>query len=245
MVKKRIFLALSLLPFHIFAADNCTLSDPSLKLQTYTLNPQTERVRTYWQKGNGEAYGSLRTLLSGINGDGRVQMAMNGGIYDKEYAPLGLYIENGEQKVALNLASGGGNFFIRPGGVFYVKDERYGIVSLDEFKSVTGADFAVQSGPMMIENGAINSRLKPGVESRKVRNGVGITQKGEVVFMMSQREANFYDFACYAKSQLNVRQMLYLDGTISKMYQKGKGVPWQYYPFVTMITVEKKEAPKQ
>ena len=46
---------------------------------------------------------------------------MNGGIYDESYAPLGLYIENGQQKVALNLASGEGNFFIRPGGVFYVE----------------------------------------------------------------------------------------------------------------------------
>lgn len=55
-------------------------------------------------------------------------MAMNGGIYDESYAPLGLYIENGQQKVALNLASGEGNFFIRPGGVFYVAGDKVGIV---------------------------------------------------------------------------------------------------------------------
>ncbi|EKP27869.1 hypothetical protein KOXM_11279, partial [Klebsiella michiganensis] len=42
----------------------------------------------------------------------------------------------------------------------------------------------------------------------------------------------------YAQAKLNVRQMLYLDGTISKMYQKGDSVPWQYHPFVTMIAVE-------
>jgi uncharacterized protein YigE (DUF2233 family) len=55
----------------------------------------------------------------------------------------------------------------------------------------------------------------------------------------AQRSRNqLYDFACYAQSKLNVRQMLYLDGTISKMYRKGGSVPWQYHPFVTMITVE-------
>lgn len=236
---------LTLLSFSTFAADNCTLSDPSLTLQTYTLKPQTEQVKMYWQKENGEAYGSLRSLLASIDNDGRVQMAMNGGIYDKEYAPLGLYVENGEQKVGLNLASGGGNFFIRPGGVFYVKGKRYGIARLKAFKSLKGVDFAVQSGPILIENGAINSRLKPSVESHKIRNGVGITDSGDVVFMMSQQGSNFYDFACYAKSKLKIRQMLYLDGTISKMYQKGKGVPLQYHPFVTMITVEKKEGQKQ
>lgn len=75
---------------------------------------------------------------------------------------------------------------------------------------------------MLIENGKINWRLKPSASSRKLRNGVGITGDGKVVFMLSERETNFYDFACYAQSRLNVRQMLYLDGTISKMYQKGR-----------------------
>ncbi|MFZ2611886.1 MAG: hypothetical protein WAX32_12800, partial [Raoultella planticola] len=55
------------------------------------------------------------------------------------------------------------------------------------------------------------------------------------------RETNFYDFACYAQSKLNVRQMLYLDGTISKMYRQGGSIPWQYHPFVTMIAVETKQ----
>ncbi len=66
----------------------------------------------YWQKANGEAWGTLHALLADMNSQGQVQMAMNGGIYDESYAPLGLYIENGQQKVALNLASGEGNFFM-------------------------------------------------------------------------------------------------------------------------------------
>ena len=194
----------------------------------------------YWRQANGKDYGSLRALLADINGDGRVLMAMNGGIYDKAYAPLGLYIEKGQQKVAVNRASGGGNFFIRPGGVFFVKGQQAGIVSIDKYRPSPAIDYAVQSGPMLIENGTINWRLKPSAGSRKLRNGVGITRQGQVIFMLSDRETNFYDFACYAQSTLNVRQMLYLDGTISKMYRKGGSVPWQYHPFVTMITVERK-----
>lgn len=218
----------------------CTLTDPSLSVQSYTVDAQHERIAMYWQKENGKAFGSLYSLLAEINDNGRVQMAMNGGIYDKAYAPLGLYIEKGKKRVALNRASGGGNFFIRPGGVFFLKGEQAGIVSLDVLKSTKGLDYAVQSGPMLIENGVINWRLKPSASSRKLRNAVGIDKQGRAVFMLSARETNFYDFACYAKSRLNVRQMLYLDGTISKMYQKGGSVPWQYHPFVTMITVERK-----
>ncbi|MDJ1656300.1 phosphodiester glycosidase family protein [Raoultella sp. Ech2A] len=230
--------ALMLLPFSAFAAGKCALTDPSLTLQSYAVNPQQERIAMYWKNDAGSAWGSLRSLLADINRDGRVRMAMNGGIYDKAYAPLGLYIEKGKQRVALNRASGGGNFFICPGGVFFVKGQQAGIVSIDKYRPSPAIDYAVQSGPMLIENGRINWRLKPSAGSRKLRNGVGLTRQGQVIFMLSERETNFYDFACYAQSKLNVRQMLYLDGTISKMYRQGGGVPWQYHPFVSMITVE-------
>ncbi len=49
-----------------------------------------------------QSLGFLRSLLAGIDGDGRVQMAMNGGIYDKAYAPLGLYIEDGKRLTPVN-----------------------------------------------------------------------------------------------------------------------------------------------
>ena len=237
---KPLLLALAAMPALTAAQTTCQLTDATLTLQSYTADPHRQRIAMYWRKSDGNDYGSLRSLLSAINGDGRVYMAMNGGIYDKTYAPLGLYIEKGQQKVAVNRASGGGNFFIKPGGVFYLRGQQAGIVTLDKLKSTKGMDYAVQSGPMLIENGVINWRLKPSATSRKLRNGVGINVQGNVVFMQSNRATNFYDFACYAKSHLNVRQMLYLDGTISKMYQQGSSVPWQYYPFVSMITVEKR-----
>ncbi|OQR50808.1 hypothetical protein BI322_18090 [Klebsiella oxytoca] len=231
-------LPLLLLSLPAFASGTCSLTNPSLTLQSYTVDPQRERIVMYWQNEDGKAWGSLRSLLGDINRDGQVQMAMNGGIYDKAYAPLGLYIEKGRQLTPLNRASGGGNFFIRPGGVFYLRGQNAGIVSINKFRASPAIRYAVQSGPMLIENGKINWRLKPSASSRKLRNGVGITGDGKVVFMLSARETNFYDFACYAQAKLNVRQMLYLDGTISKMYQKGDSVPWQYHPFVTMIAVE-------
>ena len=240
MTFRMIPLLLAIAPLAEVAQDACQLTDPKLTLQSYTVDAQRERIMMYWRKPDGKAYDSLRGLLGEINRDGRVRMAMNGGIYDKAYAPLGLYIENGQKKVAVNRASGGGNFFIKPGGVFYLRGQHAGIVSLDKLKSTKGMDYAVQSGPMLIENGVINWRLKPSASSRKLRNGVGLTEQGKVVFMLSERETNFYDFACYAKSRLNVRQMLYLDGTISKMYQQGGSIPWQYHPFVSMITVEQR-----
>ncbi len=46
---KRIFLTLTLLPLFAVAADDCAPSDPTLTVQAYTVNPQTERVKMYWQ----------------------------------------------------------------------------------------------------------------------------------------------------------------------------------------------------
>lgn len=235
------FLTLPLLSCSAFASD-CKLNDPALTVQSYIADPLHDDIVMYWKKADGTAWGSLQKLLAGVNTDGRIKMAMNGGIYAKSYTPLGLYIEKGHQWIPLNKASGGGNFFIRPGGVFYIKGKQAGIVSLANFKASTRITYAVQSGPLMIENGNINKRLLPTASSQKIRNAVGVTSQGRVVFMLSERATTFYDFACYAQSKLDVRQMLYLDGTISKMYQKGNAVPWQYHPFVTMIAVKSRQA---
>ncbi|HCM8138774.1 TPA: hypothetical protein N3520_004522, partial [Klebsiella pneumoniae] len=85
----RCLLPLALLPLAAVASAACTLTDPTLTLQSYRVDAQKERIAMYWQDRHGKAWSSLRSLLAGIDGDGRVQMAMNGGIYDKAYAPLG------------------------------------------------------------------------------------------------------------------------------------------------------------
>ncbi len=97
------------------------------------------------------------------------------------YAPLGLYIENGQQKVALNLASGEGNFFIRPGGVFYVAGDKVGIVRLDAFKTSKEIQFAVQSGPMLMENGVI-MRFIPTSPHAKFVTVLGLINMGMPCF---------------------------------------------------------------
>ncbi len=59
---KRIFLVLTLLPLFAVAADDCALSDPTLTVQAYTVNPQTERVKMYWQKSQWRSVGERYML---------------------------------------------------------------------------------------------------------------------------------------------------------------------------------------
>ena len=70
----------------------------------------------------------------------------------------------------------------KPSGVFYVAGDKVGIVRLDAFKTSKEIQFAVQSGPMLLENGVINPRIHPNVASRKIRNGVGLINKGTPCF---------------------------------------------------------------
>ena len=48
------------------AADDCAPSDPTLTVQAYTVNPQTERVKMYWQKGKG--HGTDKAVVAGLLG---------------------------------------------------------------------------------------------------------------------------------------------------------------------------------
>ncbi len=99
----------------------------------------------------------------------------------KSYAPLGLYIENGQQKVALNLASGEGiSLFV--GGVFYGAGDKVGIVRLDAFKTSKEIQFAVQSGPLLMENGVINRVFIPTSPHVKFVTVLGLINMGTPCF---------------------------------------------------------------
>jgi len=48
---------------------------------------------------------------------------MNAGMYGEDGRPIGLYVEQGERQRRINLRDGGGNFHLKPNGVFWVDEE--------------------------------------------------------------------------------------------------------------------------
>lgn len=64
---ERILLAPTLLSLLAVVADDCALSDPTLIVQAYTINPQTERVKMYWQEAGDEVQGTLHAPLANIS----------------------------------------------------------------------------------------------------------------------------------------------------------------------------------
>ncbi len=148
----------------------------------------------------------------------RLELAMNAGMYHPDYAPVGLYIENGKQLTALNEQQGFGNFFMQPNGVVAWNDQQVVIETTQDFKtSRFKANYATQSGPMLIIDGKINPKFLADSDSLKIRNGVGI-KDNTLYFVITRNRVNFYQFAQLFKDELNIDNALYLDGSISSLY---------------------------
>jgi uncharacterized protein YigE (DUF2233 family) len=119
----------------------------------------------------------------------------------------------------MDTSIGSGNFYLEPNGIFYVTAEGRGLVCTteqfpDDESSIV---YATQSGPMLIIEGKMHPAFKPGSTNLTIRNGVGVLSNGHVVFAMSKKAINFYDFARHFQ-ELGCRNALYLDGFVSRAY---------------------------
>ena len=179
-------------------------------------------LRLYLNDQNNKNIGSFNALQKYLGQCQTLGFAMNAGMYHPDYQPVGLYVENGKQKKALNAAQGSGNFFMQPNGVLAWNQQKAVIQTAKDYsKAGFKASYATQSGPMLVINGKINTAFKPTSDSYKIRNGVGIKGRS-LYFVISRSRMNFHDFAQFFQKQLQVENALYLDGTISSLYYPGK-----------------------
>jgi len=149
--------------------------------------------------------------------------ATNAGIFDQDYRPLGLYVENSIILRKLNEHKNAyGNFYLQPNGVFLVRDGQADIVDTDRIsvekeQILPGVLFATQSGPLLIQNGKINPLFPVESENRLIRNAVCTISPYEVVLAISRGPISFYEFAKFLQ-EIGCANALYLDGKISRMY---------------------------
>ena len=221
------------------AASAYSLQHQGVSFDVYRLDKGEEQsLRFFWRRPDGTAYATILGLNKDLESRGeRLLFATNGGIYSRELTPLGLYVEGGRQLAPLSKGQGGGNFFLKPNGVFYVTRGGARVVETRRYKPKETVINAVQSGPVLVLNGALHPGFIPGYHSRHIRNGVGVDGWGRVVFAISNQPVNFHDFGTLFRDELKCPNALYLDGTLSQMYLPGlnRGVRWTWKPFVTMI----------
>jgi uncharacterized protein YigE (DUF2233 family) len=200
---------------------------------------QTEHVELFNLDQNDIPLGNFDRLSQKLKSDGKtLTFAMNAGMYDQNLRPIGLYVENGAEAKRLNRKSGGGNFGLKPNGVFYIAGDKAGVMETEAFaKSGIKPDFATQSGPMLVVNNKIHPRLSPTGTSFKIRNGVGVMDDHTAMFVISNDPVQFYEFASIFKDQLGCKNALFLDGSISSLYSSEVSGIGGYVPLGPMVGV--------
>ena len=195
----------------------------NVECDIFRVNPKIYQIEMFWRDDTNHIFGSIGALKDYLaERNKELLFATNGGMYHKERDPVGLYIEKGMEFKKLDTTSDKGNFYKKPNGVFYVGAKTCGIIETMKFNTVKDSIiYATQSGPMLVIDNVFHPSIDSLSRNKYIRSGVGINSKGEVVFAISIKDATFYCFAKYFRDELDCKNVLYLDGDISKMYIEG------------------------
>jgi uncharacterized protein YigE (DUF2233 family) len=177
------------------------------------LDQKRHRIALFLDDPNGEAFGGLSALDRHLRATGqRPLFLMNAGMYHADLSPVGLYVEEGRERRRLSTGGGPGNFHLRPNGVLFVAGGRVSVLETREYqRRKPAAEFATQSGPMLVINGRLHPRFSDDSDSLKVRNGVGVAGE-RVVFALSREGVTFAAFARLFRDRLRTPNALFLDG---------------------------------
>jgi uncharacterized protein YigE (DUF2233 family) len=196
-------------------------------IDLYDIRLDSQHLALYWKNVEGQCYRNAEALAKALGAQGKqLLFAINSGIYgegpDGCPRPLGLHIEQGKTLVPLNTTrTAHGNFYLQPNGVFWWKAGEAHCVTTDDFATSNAApDFALQSGPMLVHEGAINPRFDAESRNVQLRAGIGVTESGAVVIAFTNTPVSLYDLAAAFK-KAGCAEALYLDGAIVSRHLNG------------------------
>jgi uncharacterized protein YigE (DUF2233 family) len=220
----RLALAVLLAPLMAGAAAATTCRDITFEGASYTLcDVAADEDLRLFHTGDQGTYGSFRNVDGALAEEGMaLGFAMNAGMYHRDLAPVGLYIEDSVEQSPIVTRDGPGNFGLLPNGVFCIGDG-FGVIESRSFrKNRPSCRYATQSGPMLVIKGKLHPKLLPDSDSLYIRNGVGVSPDGRrAVFAISNDEVNFHSFARLFRDELGLSDALYFDGNISRLYAPG------------------------
>ncbi|WP_336986414.1 phosphodiester glycosidase family protein [Altererythrobacter aquiaggeris] len=209
-------------------------------------DPAIHRVKMALGPKGGKPYRSLANLAGGRPADAApVAFAVNGGMYDEQGMPIGYYVQNGDRLKELNRKDGDGNFHLLPNGVFYGTGDRWNVRTSEDFYSsvLDRPQFGTQSGPMLVIGGKLHPQISEDGDSLKLRNAVGVDNAGRAHFVISEGEVSFGKLARFYRDGLDVPNALFLDGTVSSLWDPARGRLDLGPPLGPMIVVEKRGKP--
>jgi uncharacterized protein YigE (DUF2233 family) len=215
-----------------------------------SFNPAKEDIRIVWRGSGGRPYRTFGELAAQLQAGGEtLQFAMNGGMYEQDLSPVGLHIENGKALTKADTTTIKGrpsqipNFYKKPNGVFYLGAGKAGILVTEQFLShKPKAEYATQSGPMLVIDGAIHPAFIVDSKDLKPRDGVGVKSPTEVYFVITRGRVSFYEFARFFRDALHCDDALFLDGgTAPGLYapELGRNDPPSHGGYGPIIAVVK------
>jgi len=193
----------------------CRVDATALASERYSL-------QLFWQSSdNNEPLLTFDALLATLPNNETLNFAMNAGMYNENYAPIGYTVIEGKELKSLNTKEGGGNFHLLPNGVMWW--DKAGNVQITESNALNdqlnNGDvqpwYATQSGPMLVINDEIHPQFNPDSSSIKLRNGAGVCRDGSIQLVNSDEPVTFYQFAELFKNELGCSNALFLDGGIA------------------------------
>ncbi|GMM94412.1 phosphodiester glycosidase family protein [Qipengyuania sp. MTN3-11] len=208
--------------------------------------PARHRIETALAGEDGANYRGLQALSAALDPE-TVAFAMNAGMFDDEGDPVGYFVEGGERLKELNTADGEGNFHMKPNGVFYGSDGSWAVRSTEDFlANVTERPaFGTQSGPMLVIDGKIHPEITADGPSRLVRNAVGVDGQGRAHFVISNAPVSFGKLARFYRDELETPNALFLDGSVSALWNPATGRLDGGAPLGPLIVVTKRATAPQ
>lgn len=150
-------------------------------------------------------------------------VAITASIIDSNCNSLGFLKSEGRIIRSINLGQGTGNFYLKPNGVAALNRKNgLTIQESQSFRDDQMITEGVQSGPMLLVNGQINSVFDPNSKNKFKRCGIGVFNKGgktHIVFASSVVAVSFYQFAQLFIEKFNCDNALTLEsGSNSSMH---------------------------
>lgn len=212
-------------PTPTIAADSAcrAVSFEQVPLTVCTADPAKHRISMANLGADKQPFGSLSALAASTD-PATIAFAINGGMYGDDLKPVGYYVENGERLKELDRGDGpkgaGGNFYMKPNGVFFGSVGRWRVLGSNTFFETVGdrPQFGTQSGPLLLVDGKLHPEIQDDGPSKAIRNAVGVDTAGKAHFVISDAPVSFGQLARYYRDELKVATALYLDGQVSSLW---------------------------
>ncbi len=210
------------------------------KSNDYTLCEVTldDDLRLFHSDADGRLLGSFSRINAMLEQNGQtLGFAMNAGMYHADRSPVGLFIENGKERAPLADGGSYGNFGLKPNGVFCFGKDRLAVIETNAFRDARPAcDYATQSGPMLVIDGALHPRFLVDATSRNIRNGVGVSADGtRAYFVISDNPVTFHEFGSLFRDHLKTPNALYFDGKVSRLFAPDLGRSDSGFPLGVIV----------